>query len=164
MIGSFRWFTTEIKTREEEIGELKSIEEVEGYLQSEGNSLKKEHLVMVLEQIGNLKKEAPINETLSLLRDRCLKAIFQSTLNELPPLYIASLMDSLTKLQDSDEKKINNDHKKYWRNIEGLLSRKQFFSSLTDLGLIALLLSKYSGMPYQLRELELEEAFMEAEA
>jgi hypothetical protein len=72
-------------------------------------------------------------------------------------------MDSMTNLQDSTEE-IQSEHKKYWRHIEGLLSRKQFFSTLTDLGLISILLSKYSGMPYQLRELELEEAFMEAEA
>jgi hypothetical protein len=48
--SSTKWFSTsEIKTREEEIGELKSIQELETYMQSEGNSLKKEHLVMVLE-------------------------------------------------------------------------------------------------------------------
>ena len=74
---STRWLSTsQIKTREEEISELKTIEGLETYMQSEGNSLKKEHLVMVLEQITNMKKELPSNDSLPLLRDRCLKAIF----------------------------------------------------------------------------------------
>lgn len=71
-------------------------------------------------------------------------------------------MDSLHKLsENSDITSI--EIKSYWRQIEKLLSRNEFFSKIEEIGLIAIILSKYSQMPPSLRDLELEEAFEKAE-
>jgi hypothetical protein len=98
----------------------------------------------------------------SVLRDRILKAIFSYRLTEFAPLYVASIMDSLAKLSENSDM-TSMEIKIYWRQVEKLLSRNEFFAKINELGLIALLLSKYSAMPHQLRDLELEEAFEKAE-
>ena len=71
-------------------------------------------------------------------------------------------MDSLAKLSENSDM-TSMEIKIYWRQIEKLLSRNEFFAKINELGLISLLLSKYSCMPHQLRDLELEEAFEKAE-
>ena len=83
-------------------------------------------------------------------------------MTEFAPLYIGSVMDSLAKLSENSDM-TSMEIKIYWRQLEKLLSRNEFFSKINELGLIALLLSKYSAMPHQLRDLELEEAFEKAE-
>ena len=74
-------------------------------------------------------------------------------------LYIASIIDSISKLypHDTEEAKV------YWRQIEKLISRNEFFSKLSEIGMIALILQKYSNGPYATRQLDLEEAFEKAE-
>lgn len=83
-------------------------------------------------------------------------------MTEFSPVYVASVMDSLAKLSENSDM-TSMEIKIYWRQIEKLLSRNEFFAKINELGLISLLLSKYSGMPHQLRDLELEEAFEKAE-
>lgn len=52
----------------------------------------------------------------------------------------------------------------FWRNIEKLLSRNDFFSKIEDIGLIGLILEKYSCLPNHItRELDLEESYEKAE-
>lgn len=60
--------------------------------------------------------------------------------------------------------KLSLDSSKYYRVIEKLLSRDEFFSKIgEDLGLIALILDKYANIPHSLREIDVEEAFEKAE-
>ena len=137
-------------------------QEIAEFLQKEGNSLSKEDLVLVLEQLAGSSDKNKSTEKVSLLRDRCLKAIFSYRLTEFSPVYVASIMDSLAKLSENSDM-TSMEIKIYWRQIEKLLSRNEFFAKIDELGLISLLLSKYSGMPHKLRDLELEEAFEKAE-
>lgn len=50
-----------------------------------------------------------------------------------------------------------------WRAIEKLLSRKEFFQQIDDMGLISIILKSFSKIPVSIRELAVEEAFEKAE-
>jgi len=43
------------RTKEEDISQLKSVEGIERYMEKQGNAMNEEQLVMVLEQVSNLK-------------------------------------------------------------------------------------------------------------
>ncbi len=53
---------------------------------------------------------------------------------------------------------------KYYRNVEKLFARESFFKDIgNDMGIIAIVLSKYSAIPHSLREIDIEEVYEKAE-
>ena len=68
---------------------------------------------------------------------------------------MASILDSLTKIPNTD--------KKYFRLLERLLSRNEFFEKIEDLGLLSLLLIAFTQIPHSMREVDIEEPFEKAE-
>ena len=71
-------------------------------------------------------------------------------------------IEELFSKQASDSSFIYLD-KGYWRQIEKLLSRNEFFAEISELGIIAMIVHNYLGIPSSMRELSFEEVFEKAE-
>ena len=57
---------------------------------------------MVLEQLSTISsgKGVAEDESILLMRNRAMKAVFSSSLIGMAPIYIASLIDSMVKLEN----------------------------------------------------------------
>lgn len=130
IITQTRHFSTNTQSMHDEISGIHTREELFFFMKMSGNSLSKEDLVLVLESIAKLsevqgadkKSEVKIDKDLNALRDRTLKGIFNYPLQEYPPLYMASLINSMVKIEANDVA--------HWRLIEKLLSREDFFEQI----------------------------------
>ena len=92
-------------------------------------------MVEILEVIANQAEYTPEARLKASIAETEFYSVFSLLISHYEPIYIASIIDSLSKVNAADP---------FWRLIEQLLARKDFFEKIEELGLIALILSKFA--------------------